>query len=921
MNATTETDSASATRRGDEVLGWASALYARLASGHDGLAYHVDPRGAALTIREVDDEGRMGARRPVRAGAGDDAPKWRRARELRDVRVVGEDERAGARRIWVREGHLRSRALEGKGGGAWVCLEMGESAARRLCIDIGAELFVEIDRTFNPYVLEQHVRGRYSIAFAAPAWVEWVCIDIDAHERAGETVGEARARAEWMLGRVWRALGCSAARHPLVLRSPGGGFHVWFPLTRGATSANSEHTWPAAVARAWFERHLVAAGVELAAGDVEVFPSGRVLRAPCGAGMMLLQSARPDDPDDLGLAPWPGTMRSARVDWRGVRAELATPARNVEAMIRTFVAQWDAQRRTLADWLGRPEASWDPTWGPLGWRNRDADGAIAGVGEVAPVAEIASREKNPSEVRTDTSGRSQESDDEQGRPPRRGGEGVVGQGARSGRSLPRRRARSGSPAPSIRSTRPAAPEPDQPPESAGGPLVRGRAFREKVAELLAHGVTRPSSRWDALHTLAFYWMVTCGHPAAVVLAFMERWLRAHPHGGSRLAGEPHTLLADSLYEARSMVARLDAWLTAHPERRGNGDGGGLGTLALADHVVFAAVDPRVVGEVTVILAFLAGRAGADGGIAEPVQIATGLLDRLCGDRRVDVDGRRCRASRLAIAELVRLGVLTLAHEYVVGRRGRTWSCWYRFGSGELPRAIELDRASWDEAAPAWERAAVEAIPPAPIAVADLAASDFAPTSAPSAPAAEASQEAPAPARIVVRVVGERMLREGLLRVVSDGSRARPRAVLELAADARPTATPATRAPWFARAYRGRVITPADLAALPTEGLAKVIPFPDLEARRRTLEEHARAIDARRRMSRRDRLALGAGELAPVVALAPRPARPPAAATAPQEEGRADVRAELAAEVGAVAFDLPIDVAEVAALAWRAFGRR
>jgi hypothetical protein len=61
----------------------------------------------------------------------------------------------------------------------------------------------------------------------------------------------------------------------------------------------------------------------------------------------------------------------------------------------------------------------------------------------------------------------------------------------------------------------------------------------------------------------------------------------------------------------------------------------------------------------------------------------------------------------------------------------------------------------------------------------------------------------------------------------------------------------------------------------------------------------------------------------VVALAPRPARPAVAASVERAAppASAGARAELAAEVGAVAFELPLDVAEVAALAWRSFGRR
>jgi hypothetical protein len=304
MTATTNPHSAP-TARGDELHALAVQLYGLLSSGHDALAWNVDARGPALTVLGAD-----GKRRPVQIGGGDagaSAPPWQRARELRP-------------------------------GG------------------------VEVDRRFNPWVLERHLRGKYSVAPAAPGWVQWVALDIDAHPAPGapELVARrlAKARADRVLAGVWRALRCSAERHPLVLRSPGGGYHVWFPLTRGPSSSNPEHTWPALVARAWFERHLVAAGLELAPGVLEIFPSGRCLRAPCGLGQQVLQARRPDDPDALDLVPWPGTMASAeRVDWRGERPALSAPVRRVVPMVRSFVAQWDAQRRTLAEWLGRSEAS------------------------------------------------------------------------------------------------------------------------------------------------------------------------------------------------------------------------------------------------------------------------------------------------------------------------------------------------------------------------------------------------------------------------------------------------------------------------------------------------------------------------------------------------------------------------------------
>jgi hypothetical protein len=68
----------------------------------------------------------------------------------------------------------------------------------------------------------------------------------------------------------------------------------------------------------------------------------------------------------------------------------------------------------------------------------------------------------------------------------------------------------------------------------------------------------------------------------------------------------------------------------------------------------------VQGEVAAILAWLAGRADGEDRISEPVQIATGLLARLCGDRQVDEGGQRRRTPTFAITKLKRLGVLVLA---------------------------------------------------------------------------------------------------------------------------------------------------------------------------------------------------------------------------------------------------------------------
>lgn len=820
MTATKNLHSA-ATPRGDELHELAMQLYELISSGHNDLAFNIDARGPALTIVEAD-----GKRRPVRTGGGEggaDVPAWQRARELRDG--------------------------------------------------------VEVDRRFNAWVLAKHLRGRYSVAPAAAGWVQWVALDIDAHPVAGasELVARrlAKAQADRVLAAVWRALDCSAERHPLVMRSPGGGYHVWFPLTRGSTSSNPEHTWPAAVARAWFERHLIAAGLELAPGVLEVFPSGRCLRAPCGTGQQLLQATRPGDPDALGLVPWPGTMANERVDWRGERAALSSPVRRVVPMVRALVAQWEAQRRTLAEWLCRPEASWDPAWGFLGWRTDEA-------------VSLAAEKKSGSAPAIEDC-RSQESDDAPGRLVARRSRG--GTGPAKGRGPAAKR--SGSSSSPEKKSPPSAPEVDLPPDLAGGQLVRGLAFKRKVRRLLAEGITEPGTRHDAVLTLAFYWGATCGMGEGAALARLEAWCAAHSHTGSQLAARPRVFRDTCLREARHYIIHYAArW-----RFRGQGDGGGLATLTTSDQTVLAAIDLRVRDEAAAILAWLAARADDDGRIGEPVQIATGLLARLCGDRRVDEDGKRRRTTTLAIAELERLGVLTLAANYRVGQRGRVWSCWYQFGSGELPRAVELPVEEWAALAP--QRGAVALAPTLAIAA------------APSVPEA-----APSSPIVTVRVVGERVVPEGLLRVLSDGARGVPRTLLTLAPDvAQPTAIPSARAPWFVRTFQRQSFTPAALWAA---NAATVIPFPD--------------IAARRSMSRRERLALG-GALAAVIQMRGDPPKPPADATPCEPGGELaaevqpmpnlasnELRAEVAAEVGDAAEAMPLDLIDVVAHAWRAFRR-
>jgi hypothetical protein len=698
-----------------------------ISSGHDSLSFNVSAGGPTLIQRDPNAADPADRLRVLRVlGAGDGVPPWVRAKELRDG--------------------------------------------------------VECDRRFNPWVLARHLRGSYSVAPAASGWVTWAAIDVDAHLRSGESELDARRRAKRTLGGVWRALGCSATRHPLLLRSPGGGYHVWLPLTRGEASSNPEHTWPARVVRRWVEWHLEQAGLELAPGMIEVFPSGRCLRAPGGRGTVLLQATQPDDPDALGLVPWPGTAES-RIDWSGERDELTSWSRLCVPTARAFIEQWLAQRRTLADWLGRPEAGWDPRWAFLGWREGDDE-------DIPRWGEIFTGEKNSVPAAGAQNNGSQESDDEPG--CRQAGDPRQQQGRRKG-GVGRSGGSQRSASPINNDLTPPAAKGGSSPDSAGAKLVRGRAFFDKVGRLLFEGITQPFTRHDAVLTLSFYWAGTCGLAPEDALARLEAWCRAHAHQGSSTATQksPRAFLRECLAEARHYI---EHYASRWRFRGRGGHAGGLGTLTLADRVLVSAVDPRVASEVATILAWLAGRADATGRVLDPVQIAHGLLERLCGDRRVDVDGdgTRHRAVTVALTELERLGVLSLARNYRVTKSGRVWSCWYRFGSGELARPAALPAAKWEEITPFRSMPLV----PTPARLEIVLST---PEGASSAPVVE------------VRVLGERVVPEGLLRVLSNGARGLPRTLFTPAAGiGKPTAEPAAREPWWERHYQMLPLTPGRL---------------------------------------------------------------------------------------------------------------
>jgi len=49
-----------------------------------------------------------------------------------------------------------------------------------------------------------------------------------------------------------------------------------------------------------------------------------------------------------------------RGEAHGERDALTTWSRRVVPTVRAFLEQWELQRRTLLDWLGRPDAAWEP---------------------------------------------------------------------------------------------------------------------------------------------------------------------------------------------------------------------------------------------------------------------------------------------------------------------------------------------------------------------------------------------------------------------------------------------------------------------------------------------------------------------------------------------------------------------------------
>ena len=682
-----------------ELRAHARALYELIAGGCDGLGYNVHGVPSVTAI------GADGKRRPMLHDPEDNGQAWRPAREL---------------------------------------------------VRTGGERGAIVPRRFTPQTCEAHIRGRYSVAPEAAGWVQWVALDIDAHAVGDETQGDAERRARGVLAEVLAALGCGGGRWPVLLRSPGGGFHVWLPLTRLA--GGDQHLWPAAVAASWVRDHLIARGVELRDGRCEVYPAGRRLRAPLARGSVLLRVVGADVRDPFALAPWPGTT-TTRILWS--QGGVPQVVRRVGPMAAAFLGEWATQRRTIADWIGCPEAAWDPVWGFLEPPAEKKGAQISGSCK-------------PSQQVDDVSGASGHEPTGSSWRGRRGGRGRAVRDPAVDRFSPSSFSNSlDVDAPPVTDETGAVPP---------GVLLKGPAFWRKVTQLLAEGVTEPATRHDAVMVLTFAWGAAAGCDEEETIGRVVAWCGAHAHTGSRYGGS-FRFTRECVREARAYFRRF-APLWPFRGSRGAASPVALGILTAADRIVVDSVDPRVRPEVAAILAFLVGRARG-GVVADPVEWCASLAERLLGERRI-VEGRqRRRAAVIAIEELARLGVLTRHKGHSVGAHGRQWSCWYRFGSGELPVMVTIARATWDAAGRREPLVPSLAMPAVVVVV-----------------AAPDASGAPASAFVELRQVATRPVREGVLVALSEAG-GPVRVILEpgpwIAAPARPGYRPS----WWLRQYRGQ----------------------------------------------------------------------------------------------------------------------
>lgn len=187
----------------------------------------------------------------------------------------------------------------------------------------GGTRFLAVKEELTDADLVAHVRGEHAVATRHPcAMTEYLIFDIDA--KPGKRTTEQRDE-------VYRQVTAALPAIPFVMRSPGGGLHVYFRILPTALA-----DLPFIVAKA-----CRAMGLPLKKGVLEIFPrADACFRVPFGAGSAVL--------DPATLEPIPG-------------ADLTGDPSGVQVAIDAFAAWKCGSSGDLVAYLrelaARPEAA------------------------------------------------------------------------------------------------------------------------------------------------------------------------------------------------------------------------------------------------------------------------------------------------------------------------------------------------------------------------------------------------------------------------------------------------------------------------------------------------------------------------------------------------------------------------------------
>ena len=491
---------------------------------------------------------------------------------------------------------------------------------------------VEEKRFLSAHVVARHLSGKNGWVGASPSsWASWFAFDIDLAkgDAAQMPLEEAEARRDEILGDVWAAFEFGPGRMPVVLLTPGGGYHVYVPLCRDEVSEGANNSWPAHVIRERVIARLNEAGLKLRDGELELWPSGKILRYPMGRRMCLLEAQNPGDAYALGLIPKHAKWISAQDKETG--AITRKIKREVGPGAECFISDFQAARKPLSEWLLDDEAAWSKKYGPFG----DLDSS-----KFQKKSTLTSQWRNVSQQYVEVNSSGGMSDDQ---------------------------------------------------------ILKGADFLNYISKLQRTGLTVSGGRHNAALKLTYYFGVCLGLGFEDSMAALSDWLCEFDHVSSyRAQYGQEKFLKQTLAEARHYYACHVAKINASSKlggqnsekRRGFQRGLPLGE----DLNVFEGkFSSEAVEEAALcMLRVLKGYSDAKGVVAEPTEFTGSFLKRLCGERRVQFLGaggekKRIRATQLAVEELISLGILTVYKNYRVNNHGRYFSCWYKFGSGELPK--------------------------------------------------------------------------------------------------------------------------------------------------------------------------------------------------------------------------------------------